>query len=231
MKAMILAAGRGERMRPITDHTPKPLIPVAGRPLIEWHVAALKAVGVKEIVVNLGWLGGRLRAHLGDGAAFGVSIAYSEEGWPALETGGGIHRALPLLGPAPFLLVNGDVWSDFPLAGLVERATKLPDNDLAHLVLVPNPAHNRRGDFGLAGGRMITACAESFTFSGLSVLRPELFADCTPGAFPLAPLLRDAAIRGRVSAELHAGLWSDVGTPERLAAIETLLSSAPEKSA
>jgi len=228
MKAMILAAGRGERMRPLTDHTPKPLIPVAGKPLIEWHISALKRAGVDEIVVNLGWLGERLRTHLVDGSAFGVSIAYSEEGWPALETGGGIHHALPLLGAAPFLLVNGDVWSDFDLAALVERAAKLPDNDLAHLVLVPNPAHNLRGDFGLAGGRMIPACAESFTFSGLSLLRPELFADCSPGAFPLAPLLRDAAIRGRVSAELHAGQWSDVGTPERLAAVETLLS-APEQ--
>lgn len=230
MKAMILAAGRGERMRPITDHTPKPLIPVAGKPLIEWHLAALKAAGVEQIVVNLGWLGERLRAHLGDGHAFGVSIAWSDEGWPALETGGGIHRALPLLGAAPFLLINGDVWSDIPLARLAERAATLAGNDLAHLLLVPNPAHNRRGDFGLAGGRMIPACAESFTFSGLSVLRPELFVDCTPGAFPLAPLLRDAAIRGRVSAELHTGLWSDVGTPERLAAIETQLSSQPEQA-
>ena len=231
MKAMILAAGRGERMRPLTDHTPKPLIPVAGKPLIEWHLAALKAAGIEQIVVNLGWLGERLRAHLGDGSAFGVSIACSDEGWPALETGGGIHRALPLLGAAPFLLVNGDVWSDVPLAPLAERAAALPERDLAHLVLVPNPAHNPRGDFGLAAGRMIPACAESFTFSGVSVLRPELFEDCTPGAFPLAPLLRDAAIRGRVSAELHTGLWSDVGTPERLAAVETLLSSALEKSA
>lgn len=221
---MILAAGRGERMRPITDHTPKPLIPVAGRPLIEWHIAALKAAGIGEIVVNLGWLGDRLRAHLGDGSAFGVSIACSEEGWPALETGGGIHHALSLLGPEPFLLVNGDVWSDCPLAALAGRAATLPAGDLAHLVLVPNPAHNPRGDFGLAGGRMIPACAESFTFSGLSVLRPELFADCTPGAFPLAPLLRDAAIRGRVSAELHVGQWSDVGTPARLAALEAALA-------
>lgn len=230
MHAMILAAGRGERMRPLTDHTPKPLIPVAGRPLIEWHVAALQAAGVEHIVINLGWLGETVRAHLGDGRAFGVSIAYSDEGWPALETGGGIHRALPLLGDRPFLLLNGDVWSDVPLARLVERATALDANYLAHLVLVPNPLHNPRGDFGLVGGRMVPACAESFTFSGLSVLRPELFADCAPGAFPLAPLLRDAAIRGQVSAELHAGVWSDVGTPERLAAIETLLSSNPEQT-
>ncbi|WP_293367491.1 N-acetylmuramate alpha-1-phosphate uridylyltransferase MurU [Nevskia sp.] len=231
MKAMILAAGRGERMRPITDVTPKPLIPVAGKPLIEWHISALKAAGVSDIVVNLGWLGERLREHLGDGSAFGVSIAYSEEGWPALETGGGIHHALPLLGAAPFLLLNGDVWTDYPLAQLVDRAANFPGNEVAHLILVANPAHNLRGDFGLAGGRLIPACAESFTFSGLSLLRPELFADCAPGAFPLAPLLRDAAIRGRVSAEFHDGRWSDVGTPERLAAIETLLSSAPEQPA
>lgn len=224
MKAMILAAGRGERMRPLTDHTPKPLIAVAGRPLIEHHLLRLRDAGITDIVINLGWLGDRLRAALGDGSRLGLSIAWSKEGWPALETGGGIHKALPLLGPAPFLLVNGDVWTDVPLAGLAARATSLPANDLAHLVLVPNPPHNLRGDFGLAGderyGRMIPACAEAWTYSGLSVLRPELFADCMPGAFPLAPLLRDAAIRGRVSAELHRGIWIDVGTPERLAVLE-----------
>ncbi|WP_439640997.1 N-acetylmuramate alpha-1-phosphate uridylyltransferase MurU [Nevskia sp.] len=230
MKAMILAAGRGERMRPLTDHLPKPLIPVAGRPLIGWHLAALKAAGIDEIVINTGWLGDRLHQQLGDGRAFGLSIAWSDEGWPALETGGGIHHALPLLGAEPFLLVNGDVWTDVPLAALADRARTLPAQDLAHLVLVPNPPHHPRGDFGLAGGRMIPACAESFTFSGLSVLRPELFADCTAGAFPLAPLLRDAAIRGRVSAELHAGQWLDVGTPERLAALESLLSPNQEQA-
>ena len=228
MKAMILAAGRGERMRPLTDHTPKPLIPVAGRPLIEHHLLRLKSAGVTDIVINLGWLGDRLRDHLGDGSALGLSIAWSEEGWPALETGGGIFHALPLLGAAPFLLINGDVWSDYPLERLVARATTLPDDDLAHLLLVPNPPHNLRGDFGLAGdetgGRLITACAEAHTFSGLSVLRPELFVDCTPGAFPLAPLLRDAAIRGRVSAELYRGHWIDVGTPERLAILEAQLT-------
>mgnify|MGYP002132813440 CR=1 FL=1 len=153
-------------------------------------------------------------------------------GGGANRTAGGIAYALPLLGDDPFIAVNADVYSDYDFAALLLAAQRLRETGpLAHLVLVPNPPHNLRGDFGLVGGRMIPACAESFTFSGLSVLRPELFADCTPGAFPLAPLLRDAAIRGRVSAELHAGLWSDVGTPERLAAIETLLSSAPEKTA
>ncbi len=214
-------------MRPLTDHTPKPLIPVAGRPLIEHHLLRLWAAGITEVVINLGWLGAELRTALGDGARLGLSITYSEEGWPALETGGGIHRALPLLGGQPFLLVNGDVWTDVPLARLAARAASLPANDLAHLVLVPNPPHHLRGDFGLAGdqayGRMIPACAEAFTFSGLSVLRPELFADCMPGAFPLAPLLRAAAISGRVSAELHRGIWIDVGTPERLATLEARL--------
>ena len=230
MKAMILAAGRGERMRPITDHTPKPLIAVAGRPLINWHLDALQAAGITEFVVNTGWLSERLHAHLGDGRARGLSIAWSDEGWPALETGGGIHRALPLLGDAPFLLVNGDVWTDYPLARLVERAARLPEQDLAHLVLVPNPAHNPRGDFGLAGGRMIPACAESLTYSGIAVLRPALFAEADAGAFPLAPLLRDAAIRGRVGAELHGGRWSDVVTPERLATLETQLSNPEPRS-
>ncbi len=228
MKAMILAAGRGERMRPLTDHMPKPLIPVAGRPLIEHHLLQLKAAGISDVVINLGWLGDQLREHLGDGAALGLSIAWSEEGWPALETGGGIFHALPLLGSAPFLLINGDVWCDYPLERLAARATSLLANDLAHLLLVSNPPHNLGGDFGLAGdetgGRLITACAEAHTFSGLSVLCPELFVDCTPGAFPLAPLLRDAAIRGRVSAELYRGNWIDVGTPERLATLEAQLT-------
>lgn len=225
MKAMILAAGRGERMRPLTDRLPKPLIAVRGRPLIDYHLAALAAAGVREVVINLGWLGERLREQLGDGARHGLSIAYSEEGWPALETGGGLHHALPLLGREPFLVLNGDVYCDYPMARLISRAKTLAERDLAHLVLVPNPAHNPRGDFGLAGGRVITACAESHTFSGLSVLRPDLFADCSPGAFPLAPLLREAAIRGQVAGELHAGLWSDVGTPQRLAALQSQLEA------
>lgn len=225
MKAMILAAGRGERMRPLTDRLPKPLIAVRGRPLIDYHLAALAAAGVREVVINLGWLGECLREQLGDGARHGLSIAYSDEGWPALETGGGLHHALPLLGREPFLLLNGDVYCDYPLTALVARAQALAENDLAHLVLVPNPAHNPRGDFGLAGGRVITACAESHTFSGLSVLRPALFADCSSGAFPLAPLLREAAIRGQVAGELHAGLWSDVGTPQRLAALQSQLEA------
>jgi N-acetyl-alpha-D-muramate 1-phosphate uridylyltransferase len=224
MKAMILAAGRGERMRPLTDRIPKPLIEVGGRSLVEHHLAALHRAGVRDCVINLGWLGASLRTALGDGARYGVHIDYSDEGWPALETGGGIARALPLLGAAPFLLINGDVYSDYPLATLVERAQALPSADAAHLVLVPNPQHNPRGDFGLVGGRVVPQCAEHFTFSGLSILRPALFFEPPSGAFPLGPLLRTAAIAGRVSGELHSGLWSDVGTPERLAHLSALLA-------
>lgn len=223
MKAMILAAGRGARFRPLTDRLPKPLIPVHGEPLIVRHLRALADAGFRDIVINQGWLGEQLPQQLGDGSAYGVSIAWSDEGWPALETGGGIHRALPLLGDAPFAVVNGDVWTDYPLARLREHAQQLPSKDLAHMVLVRNPAHNLKGDCGLVGGRVVPACAESFTFSGLSVLRPALFVDCEPGAFPLWPLLREAAILGRVAGELHEGRWSDVGTPERLAELEATL--------
>lgn len=223
---MILAAGRGERMRPLTDTMPKPLIAVAGRPLIEHHIAALKAAGITDFVVNLGWLGERLRAHFGDGSALGVRISYSEEGWPALETGGGIFRALPMLGPEPFLLANGDVYADYDWSALARLAGALPENELAHLVLVPNPSHNPKGDFGLAAGRVITACVESYTYAGIAILRPELLAEASSGgAFPLAPLLRDAIIRGRVSGELFEGRWSDVGTPERLALLERQLEA------
>lgn len=225
MKAMILAAGRGERMRPLTDTTPKPLIEVAGRPLIEHHVAALKSAGITDFVVNLGWLGERLRAHLGDGARLGVRIAYSEEGWPAMETGGGVFQALPLLGPEPFLLANGDVYADLDWAALVARAGAQPPRELAHLVLVPNPAHNRRGDFGLAADRVVIDSAERHTYSGLAILRPELFAEARGGAFPLAPLLRAAIERRQVGGELFQGRWSDVGTPERLALLEQELGA------
>jgi MurNAc alpha-1-phosphate uridylyltransferase len=222
MKAMILAAGRGERMRPLTDSIPKPLIEVGGVSLIERHIAALREAGVLELVVNSGWLGSELQQRLGDGSALGVRIAWSDEGWPALETGGGIHHALPLLGDAPFLAVNGDVWTDYAMGGLVRTAEQLAAADLAHLVLVPNPPHHSRGDFGLVAGeragerRVITPCLDRYTFSGLSVLRPALFADCTPGAFPLAPLLTAAMIAGRVAGELHEGAWADIGTPQRL---------------
>jgi MurNAc alpha-1-phosphate uridylyltransferase len=213
-------------MRPLTDSLPKPLIPVRGERLVERHLRRLAEAGVREVVINTGWLGERIEETLNDGSRLGVTIAWSREGWPCLETGGGILNALPLLGPAPFLLLNGDVWTDYPLAALVARASAFPVHDLAHMVLVPNPAHHPRGDFTLAGGRVVPACAETHTYSGLSLLRPELFADRAPGAFPLGPLLRETVIRGQVSGEIYPGRWSDVGTPQRLAALEQELEAA-----
>ena len=213
MKAMILAAGRGDRMRPLTDHTPKPLLEVAGKPLIQYHLEALHAAGVRELVINIAHLGERVRARLGDGAELGVRIHYSQEPEGALETGGGIHQALPLLGGAPFLVVNGDVWTDYRFTDLAQRSL---GDDLAHLVLVPNPAQHPEGDFCLREGRVLNKGEPRYTFSGIGLYHPRLFAACTPGRFPLAPLLRKAMARGEVSGELHVGGWSDVGTPERL---------------
>lgn len=219
MKAMILAAGKGERLRPLTLHTPKPLVCAGGVPLIEYHVRALAAAGFRELVINHAWLGAQIEAYLGDGARFGVSIAYSAEGEP-LETGGGIHRALPLLGEAPFLLVNGDIWTDYDFADL--RSIPVA---LAHLVLVDNPAHHPEGDFRLEDGR-VGARGEQpgLTYSGIAVLDPALFAGCRPGAFKLAPLLLAAMAEGRVGGEHFRGRWVDVGTHERLAEVERLLA-------
>jgi MurNAc alpha-1-phosphate uridylyltransferase len=213
---MILAAGRGERMRPLTDETPKPLLRVAGRALIDYHLDALIAAGVRDFVVNLSWLGERIRGHLGSGASRGIFIAYSEEGYPPLETGGGILRALPLLGPDPFWLVNGDIFCDYPFG-----PKALQPGVLAHLVLVANPDHNAAGDFSLEGGLVGDAAANRFTYSGIAILDPKLLAGCQAGRFPLAPLLRKAALAGRVSGERHEGTWSDVGTPERLRALHS----------
>jgi MurNAc alpha-1-phosphate uridylyltransferase len=224
MKAMILAAGRGERMRPLTLARPKPLLDVGGQPLIEHHLRALAAAGCTQVIVNLSWLGEQIRAALGDGSRFGVEIRYSDEGPQPLETGGGIFRALPLLGSAPFLVLNGDVWSDYPYAQLHDRPGT---GDLAHLVLVPNPSHNPHGDFVLEDGRMLEGLpGEPFTFSGIGVYRPELFDGCRDGVFKLAPLLRAAARAGRVSAELYRGDWLDIGTPERLAELDHRLRGA-----
>jgi len=222
---MILAAGRGARMRELTDGLPKPMIPVGGRPLIEYHLMNLARAGVREVVINLGWHGDRIRDGIGEGRRFDLHVRYSDEGWPALESGGGIHHALPLLGDAPFVVVNGDVYSDYPLAQLVARARALAAGTTAHLVMVPNPEHNPRGDFALVDGRVRNAESGRATFSGLSVHRPEFFAGCQPGHFPLLPLWRAAADRGELNGELYAGRWSDVGTPERLAALEEALKA------
>lgn len=220
MKAMILAAGKGERMRPLTLHTPKPLVPVAGVPLIEYHLKALAAAGFKDVVINHAWLGQQIEDYLGDGAQWGLSIQYSAEGEP-LETGGGIYKALPLLGDAPFALVNGDIWTEFDFSRL-----RQPLAGLAHLVLVDNPGHHGKGDFRLVDGRVLDAeaGADTLTYSGIAVLDPALFADCQPGAFKLAPLLRQAMTTGQVSGEHFAGHWVDVGTLERLADVERIMT-------
>lgn len=220
MKAMILAAGKGERLRPLTLHTPKPLVRAAGVPLIEYHVKALVAAGFTDIVINHAWLGQQIEDYLGDGARFGARLCYSAEGEP-LETGGGIYRALGLLGDAPFVVVNGDIWTDFDFTRL-KRALA----GSAHLVLVDNPLQHPAGDFVLNQGKIQdTQPGEAqLTYSGIAVLHPQLFVGCQPEAFKLAPLLRQAISEGLVSGEHHAGQWIDVGTHERLADLERLLA-------
>lgn len=210
--AMILAAGRGERMRPLTDDTPKPLLEVGGKPLIVWHIERLAMAGITDLVINHAHLGQQIEQRLGDGSDWGVRIRYSVEGeGRALETGGGIYKALPLLGDLPFLVVNADIWCDVDYATL-----GLGEGDLAELVLVNNPPHNPQGDFALSGARVARDGDSRLTFSGIGVYHPQLFDDCSPGAFPLAPLLREAMDAGRVSGTHHRGQWSDIGTPQRL---------------
>jgi N-acetyl-alpha-D-muramate 1-phosphate uridylyltransferase len=220
MKAMVLAAGRGERMRPLTDTLPKPLLTVGGRPLIAWHLAALARAGIREVVVNLSWLGEKLRAALGDGAAYGVSITYSEEGPVALETGGGIVRALPLLGPEPFLVVSGDVWTDVDFGRL-----RLAPDAQAHLVLIPNPPHHPRGDFGLKSGWVVSRDSEPLTYGNVGIYRPEFFAGYPDGRFPLIQPLDRGIAAGKVRGELHLGEWCDAGTPARLAELNLRLGA------
>jgi MurNAc alpha-1-phosphate uridylyltransferase len=209
---MILAAGRGERMRPLSDHTPKPLLRVHGQPLIERHVIGLVAAGLPRIVINLAWLGSQIRDFLGDGARYGASILYSEEA-TALETGGGIFRALPHLSPGPFAVVNGDIYTDFPYQTLA-----LPLQSNAHLVMVPNPSY-LKGDFGLERGALLPTAAVLYTFGCIAVYRPAFFANCVDGAFPLKPLWLRSMAAGQCSGQLYTGLWEDVGTPERLQAL------------
>ncbi len=219
--AMILAAGRGERMRPLTDHTPKPLLPVGGKSLIVWHIERLAGAGIHELVINHAHLGKQIEHALGDGARWGLRIRYSCEGeGRALETGGGIRYALPLLGEQPFLVLNADVWSDLDPASL-----RLADGDLAHLVMVDNPPHHPRGDFRLDGRRLLADGEPRLTFSGIGVYSPALFAGSGPDAFPLGPLLRDTMRAGRVSGQRHTGRWFDVGTPQRLLEAERALAS------
>lgn len=219
---MILAAGRGDRLRPYTDQHPKPLLPLAGRPLIEYHLQALAAAGFEDVVINQGHLGEQLPATLGEGERWGLRIQYSWEGYPALETGGGIFQALQWLGPEPFVVINGDVWTDYPL----QRLPKSPTG-LAHLVLVDNPPQHPDGDFSLDGGRVSVTGGERLTFSGIGVYRTELFAGCVAGAFPLAPLLRNAIAAKQVRGEHYRGDWVDVGTPQRWRELDARLALDP----
>jgi MurNAc alpha-1-phosphate uridylyltransferase len=221
---MILAAGRGERMRPLTDHTPKPLLPVAGKPLIVWHLERLARAGFREIIINYAHLGDEIEALLGDGAAWGVRIHYSAEPAGALETAGGIANALPLLGYAPFLVINGDIFCDWDVS---RAGNALAPGQLAHLVLVDNPAHHSAGDFTLIQQKVGVGETATLTFSGIGIYRPELFADIVPGqSAKLAPLLHEAIFAGRTTGEHHHGRWVDVGTPERLAALDVDLRMA-----
>jgi len=210
---MILAAGRGERMRPLTDNTPKPLLMVGGKPLIQRHIEALQAAGFTELVINHAWLGEQIESWLGDGAQWGVHITYSPEGGHALETGGGIFRALPLLQEEdePFLVINADVLTDIDFRQLPVRI-----EGLAHLLLVPNPVHHPLGDFVLKKKSVNCAGEPRLTFSGIGIYRPRLFTGCQGGTFPLAPLLRQAMQQDQVSGQLYQGMWLDVGTKERL---------------
>lgn len=224
MKAMILAAGRGERMRPLTDHLPKPLLEVGGRPLIVWHIEALRAAGITDLVINHAHLGHKLVETLGDGSALGVRIAWSAEPGGALETAGGIAHARHLLGDAPFIVVNGDIWCDAAFAALAQSASALhATGDLSHLLLVSNPAHNPDGDFVLRDGRVFDQGGGRLTFSGIGAYHPSLFDGLDPDTpAKLAPLLRAAMREGRVSGALHGGHWHDVGTPQRLAEVDAL---------
>jgi MurNAc alpha-1-phosphate uridylyltransferase len=234
MKAMILAAGLGNRMRPLTDHTPKPLLRAGGKALIEYHLENLQRAGIREVIINLAYLGEKIRAQLGDGKAFGLEIIYSTEPEP-LETGGAILHALDLLGEAPFLLVNGDVWCDLEFAHFIQQP--LTENRLGHLLLVPNPEFHPHGDFALNNSNQLIdepdkIHPQRFTFGGISLLKPELISHYPDKRqkFPLVEVLRRAINNGQLTGEVHRGHWSDVGTPARLQELEEHLSRcAPQQ--
>jgi MurNAc alpha-1-phosphate uridylyltransferase len=218
MKAMILAAGRGERLRPLTDTRPKSLVDVGGKTLLERHLEHIQAAGIKTVVINLGWLGEQIADRIGNGKELGLDVIYSLEGDNILETGGGIFKALPRLGTAPFLVINADIFTDMP----VPRIT-LRDDVLGHLVLVPTPTYRAHGDFDIEDGLIRRSEKPAYTFSGVAVYRPEFFARCTSGRFSLAPMFFHAADRGRLSGSLYEGPWADIGTPERLEAVRKSL--------
>ena len=227
-RALVFAAGKGERMRPLTDETPKPLLKVGGKPLVEWHLEKLAAIGIREVVLNIAWLAGRFEPVLGNGSRWGLHIHYSHEGPEPLETGGGMLHALRLLGDAPFICVNGDTWSDYDFSRLPTRPRAM-----AHLVMVDNPPQHPRGDFRIEADGTLRGDGEpTHTYSGIAVYDPriltgwrEVIGDApgverSPPRFKLAPLLFDAMARGEIHGELHHGRWTDVGTPERLAALD-----------
>ena len=214
MRAMILAAGRGERLRPLTDRIPKSLVQVRGESLLERHLNNVRAAGITDVVINLGWLGDRIVERIERGERYGLDVTYSDERGDVLETGGGIHKALPKLGGEPFLVVNADIYTDMPMPGV-----ELAESHLGHLVMVPTPDYRPHGDFDIEDGLIRNTDAPTYTFSGVAIYRPELFAGCEAGRFPLAPLLREAADAGRLCGSVFEGLWADVGTPERLAAL------------
>lgn len=218
MYAMILAAGKGERMMPLSQKTPKPLLQAGGKPLIQYHIEALVAANVSRIVINTGRLGEQIEAWFGNGSRYGVELLYSHEGVEPLGTGGGICRALPLLGADPFWLVNGDVWTDFDYS-------KIPVNiaDQAHLILVDNPQHNPDGDFILSGSRVMLVGQPRLTYSGIGLYQPGLFMSATEPLFSLVPLLKQAIGLGQVSGQHYSGNWFDIGTPERLEALNQRL--------
>jgi MurNAc alpha-1-phosphate uridylyltransferase len=211
---MILAAGRGERLRPLTDEIPKSLVEVRGKSLLERHLENVSSSGIEAVVINLGWLGDRIVERIGSGSRYGLEVMYSQEGDNILETGGGIHKALPLLGSEPFLVVNADIYTDMPVPDVT-----LADEHQGYLVMVPTPDYRDHGDFDLVDGLVRNVEKPPYTFSGVAIYRPEFFADCEPGRFPLAPMLREAADGGRLAGSLYEGLWADIGTPERLAAL------------
>jgi MurNAc alpha-1-phosphate uridylyltransferase len=223
MKVMILAAGRGERMRPLSDTVPKPLLEAGGKPLIVHLIERLARAGLSELVINHSHLGAQIEQYLGDGRRYGARIAYSHEEGGGLETGGGIFKALSLIDGDPFAVINGDIWTDFPFERLPTRL-----EGLAHLVLVDNPPQHPQGDFALQDGRVAAEGAPRLTFSGIGVYARALFADSRPGKFPLAPLLRAAMARGLVSGEHYTGRWRDVGTPQRLSELDRELRRSPQ---
>jgi MurNAc alpha-1-phosphate uridylyltransferase len=225
MKAMLLAAGRGERLRPLTDRLPKPLVPVGGKPLVAWHLERLAKAGCREIVANVSHLAGQIIDYVGDGKRFGVHVSFSREAVP-LETAGGIAQALPLLGTEPFLLVNGDIYCEADFAPLLSRRLGA---SLAHMVLVPNPPHRADGDFSLDAGLVGNEGSARYTYAGVAVMSPRLVESVKRGdKAPLAPLLRSAAAQRLISGEVFRGLWQDVGTPERLAQLEQQLAERDE---